>query len=53
MSFRLLWGNPFNKKGGMTVSDLEFLSKVPIFDSLDTPDKNGLELSAILSGGLL
>ncbi len=43
MNLRLLWGNPFSKKGEMTVSDLEFLSKVPIFDTLSGRQKEKIQ----------
>ncbi len=43
MNLRLLWTNPFGKKGEITVSDLDFLSKVPIFDSLTGRQKEKIQ----------
>lgn len=42
MNLRLLWGNPF-LKGSTNISDLEFLSKVPIFDSLTSRQREKIQ----------
>ena len=39
MKRRLLWGNPFSHKNGTSASDLEFLAKVPVFDTLTRRQK--------------
>ena len=42
MSKHVLWGNPFSHLSEDTVSDLDFLSRVPIFDTLTRRQKQNL-----------
>ncbi len=39
MEFELLWGNPFKKRRPDFKSDIDFLSTVPIFDTLSRRQK--------------
>ncbi|MFC1511566.1 cyclic nucleotide-binding domain-containing protein [Candidatus Latescibacterota bacterium] len=43
MKFKQLWGNPFFHKNGTSLSDLEFLAKVPVFDTLTRRQKKKIQ----------